>query len=118
MNTYSFGTSYLKGCAFGGDGFALLLLGRYRAGSADEALVLSPEAEVLQTLPVQGQVLSFDAAGHYLCLLAGGELSIYTKDLDRYRSLEDVQGARYVALAENGSAMLADRQQAWLYIPD
>lgn len=118
VNTYSFGTRYLKGCAFGGDGFALLLLGRYRAGSADEVLVLSPEAEALQTLPVQGQVLSFDAAGHYLCLLAGGELSIYTKDLEHYRSLEDAQGARYVALAENGSAMLADRQQAWMYIPD
>ena len=117
VKTYFFGSSYLKGCTFGGDGFALLLLGRYRAGSADEALVLSPEAEVLQTLPVQGQVLSFDAAGSYLCLLAGGELTIYTKDLEHYRTLEDVQGARYVALAENGSAMLADRQQAWLYIP-
>lgn len=117
VESYSFGSRYLKGCTFDGDGFALLLLGRYRAGSADEVLVLSPEAEVIQTLPVQGQVLSFDAAGSYLCLLAGGELCIYTKDLEHYRTLEDVQGARYVALGENGSAMLADRQQAWLYIP-
>lgn len=30
--TYSFGRSYLKGCHLGGDGFAVLLLGRYQAG--------------------------------------------------------------------------------------
>ena len=33
--TYSLGRSYLKGCDLGGDGFAVLLLGRYRAGSAN-----------------------------------------------------------------------------------
>ncbi len=118
LQSHFFGSSYLKGCSFGADGVALLLLGRYRAGSADEVLVLSPEAEVLKTLPVQGQVLSFDAAGGYLCLLAGGELTVYTRELEHYRTLEDVKGARFVALAENGSAMLADRRQAWMYIPD
>lgn len=35
-NSYPFGRSYLKGCDFGGEGFALLLLGRYRAGSANQ----------------------------------------------------------------------------------
>lgn len=118
VSNHSFGNRYLKGCAFGGDGFTLLLLGSYRAGSADQALILSPEAEVLQIVSLQEQVLSFDAAGRYFCLLVGGELNIYTRDLELYRNLEDAQGARYVALAENGSAMLADRQQAWLYIPE
>ena len=31
VKTFSFGRSYLKGCDLSGDGFALLLLGRYRA---------------------------------------------------------------------------------------
>lgn len=117
-HSYLFGGRYLKGCSFGGDDFALLLLGHYRAGSADQALVLSPGAEVTASLDHQGQLLSFDAAGRYLCLLSGGSLEIYTPQLERYRTLDEVAGARYVALAADGSAVLADRQQAWLYIPE
>ncbi len=34
-----------------------------------------------------------------------------------YRALEDTQDGRFTALSPNGSALLADSQQAWLYIP-
>lgn len=115
---YSFGRSYLKGCALGGDNFALVLLGRYRAGSADQAVVLNSEGEEKAGMDLRGQMLSFDAAGKYLCLLGGGEMNIYTSDFELYRSLTETQGARYTALAKNGSALMANRQQAWMYIPD
>lgn len=117
-SSYSFGRSYLKGCDLGGDGFALVLLGRYRAGSADQALVVTPDSKADYTLTIHGQVLAFDAAGKYLCLLSGGQMNLYTRELEPYRTLEQLQGARYAALAGNASALLADRQQAWMYIPD
>ena len=117
-HNYLFGRGYLKGCALGGSNFALVLLGRYRAGSANEAVVIAPDGEEHATLDLHGQLLSFDAAGKYLCLLGGGEMNIYTKDLELYRGLTDTQGARYTALSKNGSALLASRQQAWMYIPD
>lgn len=116
--TYPFGSRYLKGCSLGGDGFALLLFGSYRSGAADEAVVVSPLAEEVGTQTIQGQLLSFDAAGDYFCLLSGGRLEIFTHLMEPYRTLEDAQGARYTALAENASALLADRQQVWMYIPD
>ena len=34
-----------------------------------------------------------------------------------YLALEDTQDARFTALTPNGSALLADSQQAWHYIP-
>lgn len=117
-SVYSFGHSFLKGCSFSGDGFALILLGRYRAGSADEALSIGPDAQVTARLGLAGQVLSFSAAGRYLCLLTGSELDIYTPDMALYRSLADTQGARYAALSSNASVLLADRQRAWMYIPN
>lgn len=117
VQTYSFGRNYLKGCSLGGDGFALVLLGRYRAGSANQAVVVEPGGQATASLDLRGQVLSFDAAGRYLCLLSGGQLDIYTPQLELYRTLEDTQGARFTALSSNASALLADRQQAWLYIP-
>ena len=69
-------------------------------------------------MALSGQILSFDSAGSYCSLLTGSGLAIYTQDLTPYSVLTDTQGARYTALSPNGSAMLADAQQAWLYIPD
>lgn len=115
--SYSFGRSYLKGCSLGGDGFALLLLGSYRAGSASQAVTVDESGQVIAQLPLSGQVLDFDSAGNYCALLSGSALAIYTSDFQEYAALDSTQGARYTELSSNGSALLADSQQAWLYIP-
>ena len=94
----------------------MVMLGHYRVGSATEALVVSGDRTEYE-LALSGQTLAFDAAGGYVCLLSSSGLDIYTKDLDLYRSMEQTQGGRYVVLADNASAMLASRQQAWMYIP-
>ena len=73
--------------------------------------------QLIAQAPLRGQVLSFSAAGRYLSLLTGSGLEIYTRDMSLYRALEDTQDARFTALSPNGSALLADSQQAWLYIP-
>lgn len=117
VKTWTFGRSYLKGCSFGGDGFALLLTGRYRAGSANQALILMPDGTVGASLSLSGQVLDYDCAGTYCGLLTGSSLTIYNRELTPYATLADTQSARYTALASNGSALLADAQKAWLYIP-
>lgn len=114
---YSFGQSYLKGCALGGEGFALLLLSRYQAGSASQAVVVGPEGEQLAALDLRSSVLDFAASGRYLSLLTGDALSIYTWDLTRYAGLDSTQNARYTALSPSGAALLASNQQAWLYLP-
>ena len=101
----------------GGDGFAVLLLGRYQAGGAEQVLTIDPQCQLIAQAPLRGQVLSFSAAGRYLSLLTGSGLEIYTRDMSLYRALEDTQDARFTALSPNGSALLADSQQAWLYIP-
>lgn len=114
---YSFGRDYLKGCALDGDGFALLLLGRYRAGTASQMVVIGPDGALTATRNLTGQVLSFDAAGRYLALLTGDNLTIYTPDLNPYATLESAQNARYTALTPNGTAILADQQKVWLFRP-
>lgn len=117
VSSYSFGRSYLKGCSLGGDGFALVLLGGYRAGSANQAVTINQAGEVIAQQTLSGQVLDFDSAGNYCALLSGSELTIYTSDFREYAVLDSTQGARYTELSSNGSALLADSQQAWLYIP-
>ncbi len=115
--SFSYGRSYLKGCSLGGDGFAMLLLGHYRTGGADQIITIGPDGQPLAQIESGGQVLSFASAGRYCSLLTGSGLEIYTRDLTAYASLDMTQGARYTALAPDGSALLANGQRAWLYIP-
>ena len=114
---YHFDPDYLKGYTLDGDGFAALLLGKYRAGAAREVISVGHDAQVIARQELNGQVLSMSASGRYLALLAGQELNLYTKDLTPYNTLYDTQGARHAALYDDGSVLLADSQEAWLYIP-
>ena len=118
VQTYALGRNYLKGASLAGEGFALLLTGRYQAGGATQALIVGPEGELTQTMELSGQILGLSAAGGYCALLTGSELAIYTRELAPYATLTTTQGARLVSLSPNGSALLANDEQAWLYIPD
>lgn len=117
VQTYFISPNYLKGCSLGGDGFAFLLVGRYRSGGATQALRVDSSAQVVQSVPLSGQVLHYAAAGPFCALLSGGQLSIYNGELELSAGVENTRTARRVALAPNGSALLANDQQAWLYIP-
>ena len=108
--TYFLTPGYLKGCSLEGDGFALLLTGPYRAGAAAQAVVVDGSAQAVQ-------VLDCSAAGEYFSLLSGSRLTIYGQETEPHAVLDDPQGARHVDLAPNGSALLANDQQAWLFIP-
>lgn len=117
VQTCFFSPSYLKGCSLGGDGFAFLLMGRYRSGSADQALLVDSSAQVVQSVALTGQVLDYAAAGEYCALLTGSQLSVYNTSLEFVAGVENSRAARRVDLNTNGSALLANDQQAWLYIP-
>ena len=117
LGRYDFDPAYLKGYALSGDGFATLLLGRYRAGSASDLVTIGRDGEPLGRLDLTGQVLSLSACGRYVAILSGQRLIVYTKDLTQYAVLDDSRHARHVTLCDDGSALLADSQDAWLYIP-
>ena len=115
---YTLGRNYLKGCSFGGDGYALLLLGRYQAGSAEQAVIVGPDGTELASLDLTANVLDFDAAGRYVALLTGDRLDILHLGLSlRIVRLDQTQNARYISLTDSGAALLANSQQAWLYLP-
>lgn len=118
LATHSFGRSYLKGCDLGGDGFALLLTGRYQAGNATQAQVITADGSALAAVELTSPLLDYDCAGGYFSLLTGNQLTIYDRQSAVYAQLDAAQSARYTALSSNGTALLADSQQAWLYIPE
>lgn len=114
--SYDFSDRYLKEFSLEGDGFAALLLGRYRAGTQADLAVVSADGSA-GLLPISEQLLSLSAAGRYIALLTADRLDIYTSDLTLYATLEGTQGARKVLMRADGSAILIDSDTARLYLP-
>ena len=108
---------YLKTYSLAGDGFAVALLGKYRAGSQAELMVVDSEGVLTGSLEWNEQVLSVDASGRYFAVLTADRLDIYTQDMTLYSSLEGTQNARKVLLREDGSAILIASETARLYVP-
>ena len=107
---------YLKRYTLSGDGYATVLLGRYRAGSQAE-LVTIDSAGARHSVEYNEQILSLAAAGRYVAVLTGDRLDLYTSDLELYTSLEGTQGARGLLLMEDGSAILLSSGSASYYVP-
>ena len=113
----NYGVLYLKGFSLDGDGTAVLLLGKFRAGTSAELWVVNADGETQALLSIEEQVLSLSAAGRYVALLTADRLDIYNQDLEVYSTLEGTQGAQTVLQQSDGSAMLIDSTTARLYVP-
>ena len=116
--TYDHAGRYLKGYSLGGDGCAVLLLGKYRAGSTADLTVVDSTGAASAVQTLDEQVFSLSAAGKYIAVLSGGHLDIYDPSLERYRTLDTTQGARRVIQQSDGSTMLMNADTAHLYVPN
>lgn len=112
----SWADKHLRRYTLSGDGFAAILLGKYRAGSQAELWVVD-ESGQRRVLELNEQVLAISAAGRYLAVLTGDRLDLYTDQLELYNTLEGTQGARNVLLMPDGSAILISADSAGFYIP-
>lgn len=117
LGQYDYGGRYLKNASLKGNGFAALLLGKYRAGSTAELVTVDGDGKELAALSVGEQVLSLSAGGRYVAVLTADRLDIYTRDLTLYSSLEGTQNARNAVQRDDGSVFLISGETARLYIP-
>lgn len=115
--SYSYTGRYLKGFSLDGNGTAVLLLGKYRAGSAAELVVIDGEGQTIAALAMDEQVLSISAAGRYISVLTADRLDIYNQELENYHTLEGTQSARKALQRADGSVMLVGNKTARVYLP-
>ncbi len=118
VHSYSYGQYHLKGYSLDGDGFAALLLSEYATGDPNLLVTLDEKGAVLGTQSLLGAVPDLDADGDYLSLLSGEGLTVYTPTLTQYAQLDDSLGTQALAQYADGSVLLADAQEAWIFIPD
>ena len=116
--TYDYGGAYLKDYSLGGDGYATLLLGKYRAGSSATLATVDAEGKTIASLELDDQTLDLSASGRYVAVLTVSTLTIYTRDLRPYALMDNTMGARNVVLRSDGTAYLTSGESAQLCIPD
>ncbi len=115
--TWPFSGQYLKASGLGGDGFATLLLGQYRAGSANRLVTIDATGQILGDRQLSESPLAVDSNGRYVAFLSGERLILYTPELEEYAKLENPRHSNEVAVARDGTVLLASNQEAWLYLP-
>lgn len=82
---YSCGSDYLRRVDCG-DGYAALLLGRYRNGTQHRLVTVDSDGQVMASLDVDGEVLSMSAAGRYIACCSATAWSSTTR---RWQSAPD-----------------------------
>lgn len=117
QQSWTFTGQYLKNASFGGTGYATLLLGKYRAGTADYLVTINEKGEIIAERSLIGSPLALESAGNYIGYLTSDRFVLYTPELEEYGMLEDVSHANALALTADGTVLLASNQEAWLYIP-
>ena len=114
---YDYGGDYLRRVSVSDDGYAAMLLGRYRTGTQHRIVTVNGEGKELAALEIDAEVASLSAAGRYVAVLTGEELVIYDKQLKPCAQLQEVSQAREVLMRSDGSAVLAGSMAASLYLP-
>ena len=114
---YDYGGDYLRRVSVSDDGYAAVLLGRYRTGTQHRIVTVNGEGKELAALEIDAEVASLSAAGRYVAVLTGEELVIYDKQLKTCAQLQEVSQAREVLMRSDGSAVLAGSMAASLYLP-
>lgn len=109
-------TRFLQHFSLGGKGFAALFFSKYQGGSTGALTILSADGSQ-SSIGVNEEVLSVSAAGGYLAVLTGSELTIYQSDLSVYAVTENSEGARRVLMREDGSALLISTGSVTAFLP-
>ena len=114
---YAYNGAYLREYALEGDGFAALLLNRYKSGSVGTLVTVDDQGEEIASLEVRDEILGISAAGRYLGVLYLDRLVIYNQELQEYATLNGISYAKSVLMRQDGTALLAGTQEAELFLP-
>lgn len=113
---YAYGDQYMEDFVIS-DSFTAFLMNSSRAGDKYSLVTVGSGGKQLGEVYLGKQILDMDAAGEYLAVLASDSLTIYTKDLEVYRTFESVGTASSVCMRADGTAILVSNNSATLYIP-
>ncbi|MCC8063526.1 MAG: DUF5711 family protein [Clostridiales bacterium] len=116
LNSWSDSSQYLQNFAINGLDFSVELMGKYKAGSMGQLMIIDENGDEYASRAIKEEVLSVSVAGRYIAVLTANQLLIFTRDLEEYASVAN-GGETTVLMRSDGSAMLLGDGNAHLYVP-
>ena len=116
LGELSFDGEYLKGYA-SGDGYVVLLLGRYKAGSTGRILIADTAGNLLRSLDTSDETEGVSASGKYLAVRYTDETVLYDSELNVLGSLQDTAGIQAAVMRSDGSAVIISGGKAAIFEP-
>ena len=114
---YRYEGEYLKDYSLDGDGFALLVLGKHKAGETGRLITVSADGRELGSIDVDGELLSISAAGKYLVAVYSDKTVVYTPTFKIYGELADTTGIKNAVMCRNGKAIIISGYGAAVFEP-
>lgn len=110
-----FGGLHLNDYSLRGDGFAAVLLGKYRSGNVSTLMCVSESGEIKAELEIQRDVVSLAAGGNRLLAFYSDELALYSPELKQLGSNPDTTGLSAAVLRSRGDCILVSPYSAEIY---
>ncbi len=114
---YDFGGEYIKDFVLGGDGYALLLLGKYKVGGSGHIVTLDTGASVLGSIEDRSEPQGFSASGKNIAVLYSDEIVLYDQRLVQTGSIPDADGIKYALARSDGSVIMVSGNGASISRP-
>ena len=117
LTTLSLSGQDLLDYDFSEDGFCAFLLEQKVAGQNHMLLVLDEEGKEQGKLETKENIRDISVRDEYVALLTDRELQILDQHLKLYYHTSDVKDATNVRVRDDGTALLINYSNAYLYIP-
>lgn len=103
---YTYDGTYLKDFDFGGDGFLMLSLNKYKAGNRCTVVTVDESGTTLGSADVAEELMDVAAAGEYVAVLTASRLTVYDRTMRQLSQTENTIGATNLVLRSDGSVIL------------
>lgn len=110
--SYDFGGLYLTDYSFGGDDYAVLMLGKYRTGGTGSLTAIGSDCKLIGQTEIDSELLSLSCGGKTVAALCQDGLKVFTQSLAAAGADTNTVGVKDVLVREKGDVVLVSSYSA------
>ncbi len=109
---YDFAGLYLTDYSFGGDGFAVLMLGKYRTGGTGTLMSVGSDGKLMGQAEIASELISITAHKKYVAALCSDGVKLFTQSMSLAGSGENTAGVKSAVPRLKGDVLLVSSYYA------
>jgi hypothetical protein len=110
--SYDFGGQYLTDYSFGGSGFVVLMLGKYRTGGTGSLTAVGADCKLMGQTEINSELLYLSCRGKTAAALCQDGLRLYTQSMTQTGTDGSVSGVKAALVRDRGDVLLISSYSA------